>query len=71
VVVALLDIVLTVLHSQKESRISGAFNRCVWTILRTLARVGPRRKRHVVLAWSIPRMIGGIVATWLALLIVG
>lgn len=71
VVVALLDIVLTVLHSQKESRISGAFNRCVWTILRTLARMVPRRKRHVVLAWSIPAMIGGIVATWLALLIVG
>jgi hypothetical protein len=71
VLATFLDIVLTVLHAQKESRISGAFNRVVWAGLRAVARVAPPRKRHAVLSWAIPMMIGGLLGLWLVTLLVG
>lgn len=68
---ALIDIVLTVLHAQKESRISGAFHRVVWRVLRIVARVVPPGQYHRVLAWAIPAMVGGLVGLWIAMLILG
>lgn len=68
---ALFDIGLTVLHTQKESRISAAFNRLVWACLRGLAGIVPRRYYHSVLAWAVPIMIGGLIGLWVALFILG
>lgn len=65
------DILMTVLHSQKESRLNWAFNRAVWRALRLLSMVFPARYKHRVLAWSIPAMIAGLIGTWILLLVVG
>lgn len=65
------DILMTVLHSQKESRLSWAFNRAVWRVLRLVSLFLPARYKHRVLAWSIPAMIAGLIVTWILLLVAG
>jgi hypothetical protein len=68
---SLLDVFLTVLHVQVESPISNELNRALWRVLVAVSRRLPKRPRDEVLGWGAPLMIGGILAFWSVLYIVG
>jgi hypothetical protein len=67
----MLDVVMTVLHVQVESPISNHLNRRFWKLLLMMSRRLAPRARDEVLGWGAPMMIGGIVAFWSILYIVG
>src|SRR5712691_3331285 len=67
---ALLDIFMTVLHTQIESPISNGLTRRLWRILTSVAERLPENTGGVLLAWGAPMMIVGIIVFWLTLLIV-
>jgi hypothetical protein len=68
---AVLDVCMTVLHTQVESPISNGLARALWRILtRTTDRV-PDELRGAMLAWGAPIMIVGILVFWAGLLVVG
>lgn len=69
--VSLLDVFLTVLHVQAESPFSNRLNRVLWSVLLTIGRLLPERARDELLGWGAPLMIGGILACWSMLYIVG
>ena len=68
---ALLDISITVLHTQVESPISNGLARVFWRLLTFLTRGLSDDSRGAVLAWGAPMMILGIIVFWATLLIVG
>jgi hypothetical protein len=71
IVLAMLDVFLTVLHIQIESPISNHLNRRFWKLLVTVCRRLPAGTRDEVLGWGAPLMIGGIVVFWSVLYILG
>lgn len=71
IVLAMLDVFLTVLHIQLESPISNRLNRRCWQLLLAVSRRLPPDTRDAVLGWGAPLMIGGIVVFWSLLYIVG
>jgi hypothetical protein len=68
---AMLDVFLTVLHTQAESPISNYLNRSFWALLRGVASPLPARIRDEILGWGAPLMISGILVFWTILYIVG
>src|SRR5437867_11058668 len=68
---ALLDIFMTVLHTQIESPISNGLARGLWRILTGVAEHLPERTGGAVLAWGAPTMILCIIVFWATLLVVG
>lgn len=73
IVMALLDIFLTVLHIEAESPFSNQLNRGFWRAMRTAAGLLPvsRAARSRVLAWGAPLMIVGDVAFWATAFVAG
>jgi hypothetical protein len=69
--IALLDVFITVLHTQVESPISNGLARWVWRTLVKLTNGLSDDTRGAILAWGVPIMIVGIMMFWAALLIVG
>lgn len=68
---AMLDVFLTVLHTQVESPISNYLNRSFWALLRRAAGPLPTPLRDEILGWGAPLMISGILLFWTILYIVG
>jgi hypothetical protein len=71
VATAMLDVFLTVLHTQAESPISNYLNRSFWSLLWRVSGPLPARLRDEILGWGAPLMISGILVFWTALYIVG
>jgi len=71
ILLAITDIVLTVLHIQRRSLIEWLFTRSLWSLLRAIASPLPGRARHHVLSWGFPLMIAGLIGIWVCLLVVG
>jgi hypothetical protein len=69
--VSVLDVLMTVLHTQVESPISNHLNRVFWRGMLMVGRLLPERARGELLGWGAPLMIGGILAFWSVLYIVG
>lgn len=71
VIIALLDIYLTVLHPRIDSTlISAALTKVIWFIFRCIAKIFPRIRKQMF-SHSGPVIIITIVATWLLLLLFG
>jgi hypothetical protein len=68
---ALLDVFITVLHTQVESPISNGLARGFWRLLTWATRGLTDEARGAVLAWGAPIMIVGIIVFWASLLVVG
>ena len=64
-----IDIWATVLHPGLESPISNRFHRAVWHLLRLISR-RVRRPQQFLHA-ALPLLIGGLIALWLLLLLLG
>ena len=71
ILLALLDVSLTVLHVQVESPISNRLNRWLWLAVTRATRHLPRRVRDALLGWGAPLMIVSIIAFWCVLYISG
>ena len=71
IVLAMLDVFLTVLHVQIESPISNRLNRRCWQLLLAISRRLPATSCEEILGWGAPLMIGGIVMFWSLLYVVG
>lgn len=72
VLAAVIDIVATVLHPEFESPLSSRYQQSLWWVLRRVNGRLPQRFRELrLLSWGVPLMVGGLVALWIALLIVG
>jgi len=72
IVVVQFDILVTVLYPGMESPLSGHFHRLAWRGLRLLARAVPGgARRHTFLKGGLPLLIAGLIALWLAGLLVG
>ena len=71
ILLAGLDVFLTVLHVQVESPISNHLNRKLWRLLVVASCRLPGSTRNKVLGWGTPLMIGGILVFWSVLYIVG
>jgi hypothetical protein len=71
IMLAGLDVFLTVLHTQVESPISNHVNRRVWWLLIVICDRLPAARRDAILGWGAPLMIGGILVFWSAIYIVG
>jgi hypothetical protein len=71
IVLAGLDVFLTVLHTQVESPISNHLNRRIWRLLVTACDRLPAAPRDAILGWGAPLMIGGILVFWSVLYIAG
>lgn len=69
--VSVLDVFMTVLHTQVESPISNYLNRLFWRGMLTTSRRLPERTRGELLGWGAPLMIAGILVFWSLLYIVG
>ncbi len=66
------DIIATVLHPEVESPLSNRFHRLTWRALHAVTRLRRGRGwRHRPLNWGMPLMVAGLIALWLALLLVG
>lgn len=70
VVVALVDVFLTVLHIDTDGRIERGVVRGVWWVVMAIARRFPETRRSVV-ALAGPFMILTLFATWIGLFIFG
>lgn len=68
---SVLDVFMTVLHTQVESPISNHLNRLFWRGMLAVSRPLPERLRGGLLGWGAPLMIGGILVFWSLLYIVG
>jgi hypothetical protein len=71
ILVAIVDISMTVLHVQAESPLSNGADRLVWRLLKGLTVPLPRRIRDEVLAWGLPIMVGADLGLWIVLYVVG
>src|SRR6266542_4922421 len=71
VVLALADMGLAVLHIERESPLSNALSRLVWRGLVRASAPLSERQRGRLLSWGIPLLIGGTVAFWMSLIILG
>jgi len=73
VVLALLDIFLTVLHIEAESPFSNHLNRAVWRVMLTVVHLLPmsRAAGSHILAWGAPMMIVGDIAFWALAYVLG
>jgi len=71
IVLAMLDVFLTVLHVQMESPISNHLHRTFWRLLLVVTRPLPVRTRDEILGWGAPLMIVGILVFWAILFVVG
>lgn len=71
ITVTLLDVFLTVLHVQVESPFSNSVHRGLWRFLLAGSRPLSPGLRDEVLAWGAPLMVGGIVAFWSTVYILG
>ena len=71
ILVALVDVHLTVLHVQAESPVSNKLGRVFWQSLLGLTRGLPKRTRDEILAWGMPLMIVGTITFWGVLYVVG
>ncbi len=68
---SVLDVFLTVLHVQVESPISNYLNRALWRLLMMVGRLLPTGARGELLGWGAPLMIGGVLAFWSLLYVIG
>lgn len=71
IVLALLDVYLTVLHVQAESPISNKVGRMFWRSLMVCTTWAPRRTRDEILTWGMPLMLVGTIIFWILLYIHG
>jgi hypothetical protein len=66
------DVLATVLHPEIESPISSRFQRLTRRVLAVIERAVPHRDRsQIILNWSLPLMVAGLIGLWLLLLSVG
>lgn len=68
---AVLDVFITVLHTQIESPISNRLARWFWRVLTAATCRLDDTPRGAVLAWGAPIMIVGIIVFWVSLLVFG
>jgi hypothetical protein len=71
VIVAAADLLLTVFNYDGFTFISRPYQRALWRVLRTSARVMPRRARHAALSIGSAAMLPATFAMWLGLEITG
>ncbi len=66
------DIVATVLHPEIESPLSSRLQRLTRRFLGVIGGIIPRRRaRMLLLNWSLPMMVAGLIMLWLLLLALG
>lgn len=72
ILLALIDIYLTVLHPRVDSSLlSVPIARATWQLFRCVARTIVPKKRHQLLSYGGPTIVVVIVAAWVLLLILG
>lgn len=71
VLIGIVDAFLTILHPDRDGRVSAALNRAIWRAAVTLARGRSPRQRQETLGFAGPLMVIGDVLLWMLLPIVG
>ncbi|HET6405466.1 MAG TPA: ion channel [Candidatus Thermoplasmatota archaeon] len=70
ILLGLMDAFLTILHPDRDGRLSATLNRGIWYLATILARVRTRR-RHETLGFAGPTMVISDVLLWMLLPILG
>ena len=71
VLLALYDILVTILHPYVQGTISARYYRLVWRTVRGLSLLLPIHQRRTLLSWILPLAVATLLLLWTLLLIVG